>query len=89
MTHIKPLGLRVLVEVNVAPAQSGLILTSEKTTPTEGIAVAVGQDVTLVRVGDIVGWGEGFTGQPIQSDAKDYIQILEDDLEYVKEGASA
>lgn len=82
MNHIKPIGSRVLVEVS--PPEEGIIYTNEKTTPTEGVAVAVGKDVTLVSLGDIVGWGAGFTGQPIQSDGKSYIQIPEDDLEYVR-----
>lgn len=82
MNHIKPIGLRVLVEV--VPEEPGIIVTNEKSTPKEGVVVAVGDEVTLVVIGDSVGWGGGFTGQPIQTEGKDYIQIEEDSLEYAR-----
>lgn len=82
MNHIKPIGMRVLVEV--VPEEQGCIITTEKETPKEGVVVAVGDEVTLVEIGNSVGWGGGFTGQPIQSDGKNYIQIEEDSLEYVR-----
>ncbi len=82
MIHIHPIEDRVLVEVKAVP--QGAIITTEKETPTEGIVVAAGPDVTLVETGDHVGWNTGFSGQPIQSDGLSYVQLKEEDISYVK-----
>lgn len=91
-THIKPLGRRVLIKRNTAPAVSGGILLPEsaKEAPQEGKVIAVGPGkwddeglmvpVTL-KVGDIVLFGP-YVGTEVQTDHRDekYMILSEDDI---------
>ena len=77
MTKIKPLGKRILIELQKAPTtKGGLFLpTSGKEKPTQGKVVAFG-DVKDINIGDLVYFTE-YTGSPIPGE--DNLLILDEE----------
>lgn len=87
---LKPLGDRVLVEVQEAEEKNvgGIVLTSAaKEKPQMGMVIAVGEGKVCkhgaqpmpVKVGDKVLF-EKFAGSPVQDDGKDYLMMHADDI---------
>ena len=74
-----PLGERVIVEP-VVPAQEGeLYMPESMPKPTQGIVMAVSDEVTTLRKGDLVQFYEG-AGIPLIMNDKGYLIMRTGDL---------
>jgi chaperonin GroES len=84
--NIKPLGTRVLIEVQDAEERtsSGIIIPdSAQEKPQRGTVVAVGpgtKDETMeVKVGDTVLYGK-YSGTELKLEGKDYLMMSQSDI---------
>jgi chaperonin GroES len=84
--NIKPLGTRVLVEVEEAETKtaSGIIIPdSAKEKPQRGKVIAVGNGIKdepmEVKVGDTILYGK-YAGTEISIEGKDYLMMKQSDI---------
>lgn len=87
MNKLTPLGTQVIVRPDAAVKQtdSGILLSEAKTEASvAGEVLAVGRDVTEVKVGDRVHYGV-YTGQKTKFDDLDLTVLKEDDIFAVEE----
>lgn len=82
MTTIKPLGDRVVIEP-MKPEEktaSGLVIpTTAQTTPQEALVIAIGKDVTDLKVGDRVIYSM-YGGTKLDYDNKSFLVMDEKDI---------
>lgn len=76
--NIKPIGKRVLIELDTAPkTKGGLLLPGSKEKPTHGKVIAIG-DVKDIKVGDQV-FFTAYTGAPVPG-SDDFIVLDIEDI---------
>lgn len=79
--RFRPLGNRVVVErKKESQTATGILLVeTRKDKPLEGKALAIGEEVDTVKVGEIVQFGK-YSGSDIMVDGEEYVLLSLDDV---------
>ena len=91
MLDLKPIGERVIILKKGTPKSIGLIVvpeTSREMEPTEGTVLAVGEDVTKVKIGDEVFFGR-YSGFTFDRNGTKYVLCNEEDILCTIDGTNA
>jgi len=82
IVDLQPLFSRIIVKrKDMSRTAGGLYIpeTTEGMKATEGEVVAVGSEVTDIKVADVIFWGK-YQGVTVTRDGEDYVMMNEEDV---------
>ncbi len=79
--RFRPLGNKIIVKrkEETQTATGILLVDTRKDKPLEGEALAIGEDVDTVKVGEVIQFGK-YSGSDIMVDGEEYILLSLDDV---------